>query len=126
MNSKLPVKFSIIGIENRAPNGSTSISSSEYFVDLSQRSIRLAKDTIGVIETSCTLAPGERDIPSDKRHALVLHVKAQCCEYIAKRMRENPSLKVSEKSDVLNSLSHWEREARRLRHKISIEPPIVL
>jgi hypothetical protein len=102
----------------------TSLSSSEYSVDLAQRIIRLAKDTTGVIDVNYTVIPGERDIPPDGRHALVLHVKAQCCEYIAKQLRKNPSLKISKKRGLLNDPVHWEREGGKLRLKISNEPPI--
>ena len=101
-----------------------SLSSNEYFVDLAQRMIRMAKDPTGVIGVACTVMPGERDIPHDGRHALVLHVKAQCCEYIAKQLRTNPSLKISKKNELLNNPVHWEREGGKLRLKLSNEPPI--
>ena len=102
-------------------NDQTSLSSSEYLVDLAQRKIRVARNRPGIIEVTCSVIPGERDIPPDARQALVLHVKAQCCEYITKQLRSNPSLKISKKNKLLNDPVHWEREGRKLRLKISNE-----
>jgi hypothetical protein len=105
-------------------NDPASLSRSDYVLDHPQCVIRLTPDAAGEIEVNCTMVPREREIPHEARHALVLHVKAQCCEYIANQLRTNPSLKISKKNELLNNPVHWEREGGKLRLKLSNEPPI--
>ena len=79
--------------------------------------IRFAKGTSGGVELYCTCVPREEDVPADSKLALVLHVKAQCCEYVAEKLKKNASLRIVGKYGVPYDPNNWEREAQRLRHK---------
>jgi len=96
-----------------------SLRSGEYAVNLQKRIIQLTEGTTGVVELHCTALPKEEDLPAEAKLPLVLHVKAQCCEYIAQQLKKNPSQRIQGKDGVLNNPSQWEQEAQRLRQKFT-------
>jgi hypothetical protein len=99
------------------PQDLKSLSAGGYVVDAANRVVRFAKGTSGTVELYCTCVPREEDVPADSRLALVLHVKAQCCEYVAEKLRKNASLRIVGKNGVPYDPNNWEREAQHLRDK---------
>lgn len=99
------------------PQDLKSLSAGGFFVDPVKGVIRFAKATTGGVELYCTCVPREEDVPADSKLALVLHVKAQCCEYVAEKLKKNASLRIAGKNGVPYNPNNWEREAEHLRHK---------
>lgn len=92
----------------------TSLSPLEYYLDSTNRIIHFGDGLVGTVEINCAIVPREEDISPEERRALVLHVKAQCCEYIAGKIEKDPSLKVSKGPRALSNAVAWRQEAQRL------------
>jgi len=103
-------------VEKKSPRGLTT---SEYHIDASAKIIRVATELRGTIEINSTIIPKEGDVAGEARRTLVLHVKAQCCDYIAQKLKSNPSIKSPKGKYELNDPAKWEREAHILRRRFA-------
>lgn len=99
------------------PQDPKSLSAGDFFVDAAKGVIRFAKGTSGGVELYCTCVPRAEDVPVDSKLALVLHVKAQCCESVAEKLKKNASLRIAGENSVRYEPNTWEREAQNLRNK---------
>jgi hypothetical protein len=91
----------------------------ECYIDASARRIHVAPGCNGTIELNCFIVPREQDLPPEARRALVFHVKAQCCKFIANRLLQDPSFGRRGLKAPLNNPTHWERQAAILLRSFS-------
>jgi len=91
----------------------------ECYVDASAGRIHIAPGCNGTIELNCFIVPREQDLPPEARRALVFHVKAQCCKFIANRLLQDPSFARRGLKAPLNNPAHWERQAAILLRSFS-------
>ncbi len=103
-------------VEKESPQGLTS---ADYHVDISSKLIRVWKKSTGAVEVNSTVIPKEEDVSGESKRTLVLHVKAQCCKYVAQMLKNDPSLRFSNAKDSMNNPGTWEREAQVLRQRFS-------
>jgi hypothetical protein len=103
-------------MKKESPQGLTS---AEYYVDISSKIIRLWEKLTGTVEVNSTVIPKEEDVSGESKRTLVLHVKAQCCKYVAQILKGDPSLRFSNVDDSMNNPGTWEREAQVLRQRFS-------
>jgi hypothetical protein len=103
-------------VEKESPQGLTAL---DYHVDMSAKVIRLGEKATGAVEVNSTVIPKEEDISGESKRTLVLHVKAQCCKYVAQILKNDPSLRFSNAKDSMNNPGTWEREAQVLHQRFS-------
>lgn len=103
-------------VEKENPKGLTS---ADYYVDRSADLIRVCEKLTGTVEANGTVIPKEEDVSGESKRTLVLHVKAQCCKYVAQILKNDPSLRFSNAKDSMNNPGTWEREAQVLRQRFS-------
>ncbi len=103
-------------VEKESPQGLTAL---DYHVDMSAKVIRLGEKSTGAVEVNSTVIPKEEDISGESKRTLVLHVKAQCCKYVAQILKNDPSLRFSNAKDSMNNPGTWEREAQVLHQRFS-------
>jgi len=103
-------------VEKESAEGLTT---SEYHLDISAKIIRVATKLTGTIVINSTIIPREEDVTGQAKRTLVLHVKAQCCEYIAQALQRNPSLRFSKARESMNDPGIWEREAQILQQRFA-------
>jgi hypothetical protein len=98
------------GVPLKKGTGLPVTDETECYIDASARRIHFGPGRNGTIELNCFIVPREEDLPPEARRALVFHVKAQCCKFIANRLLQDPSFGRRDLKAPLNNPAHWERQ----------------